>query len=130
MSQQPCGTIKIVLRLFRDHPLQITYSRGEISQLNLGYPTAVERVRRVGAGRNRFVVTFARPDVLPFFEITISQLLIIACRRIVEDDRLKLADSAAARKDFERLPQKAKVGQHLNENINNRAETAADEDDP
>jgi hypothetical protein len=65
-----------------------------------------------------------------FLEIQIRQLFEVADGRVVKDGCLELVDSATTRKPVERTSQQIHVGKNLRDDIDQRPESAAKQDDP
>src|SRR5581483_9012247 len=128
--EQAEGASVVVLAGVGDNALQVLRGRGPIAQLQFGEGAAIVVVRRAGARRDRLGVSLARFGKAPFLAVQVGQLLIVSRRGIVEDDGLQLANALAPRKDFERLLHQHDVGRGLNQQVGERAESAAQEDDP
>ena len=67
---------------------------------------------------------------LVVLEQQIAELFVVADRRVVDDRGLQLLDVPAAREDLERRAQQARVGDDFERDVDERAEAAADDDDP
>src|SRR6185295_13182781 len=80
--------------------------------------------------RDDLVVQLARARELSFLEIQIRELLLVADRRVVDDDPFELLDAPAAGQRVERPAQQFHVGYCLGNDVDERTESSADQDDP
>ena len=126
---QARGALVVVLRLARDHPLEIGRGGRKIVQRDFAQRAPVERIDRFRF-REHLVEALARPRELPVVEIEIAELFVVADRRIVEDEPFELLDALSAREDLKRAAQQAGVGNDFDDDVDQRADAAEHEDDP
>ena len=90
------------------------------------------RYRRVDlvASRDDPIEAFARPRELPVVETQVAELFVVADRRVVDDQPFELLDALAAWKHLEGAADEPDVGGDFDDDVDERAEPAADEDDP
>src|SRR6266850_1809226 len=122
MRKQAGGAAKIIVRLFRDDPLQIGYRSGKVAHLNRADATPVKRVRCVRAGCDRSIECLARLGNLAIVHVEIAQLFVVSRRWIVANDGFELADALTAGKDFQALADQPKVRCRLHEQEDHRTE--------
>ena len=129
MRAQSCGALVVVFRIARDHLVEIGGGGPIVVQRQRAQGAAVERIDRV-RHRDHAIETFARLRDLLVVEIQIAELFVVADRRIVDDQPFQGLDALAAREDLVGAVQEAGVGKDLDEDVGQRAEAAADQDDP
>src|SRR4029077_11321961 len=100
MGAQAGGALEVVLRVTRGDELEIGGGGLEVLQSQCAQRAAVERIDRVRL-RDHPIEAVARPRELTVVEIQVAELLVIADRGIVEDQRFELLDALATRKDLE-----------------------------
>ena len=84
----------------------------------------------VRALTERVIEALARLAILLLLQQQIAQLLVIAGRRIVENDRAERVDPPPPREPAHGVPHQTEVGKHLDEEIDERTRTAEEDDDP
>jgi len=131
VCQQPDGAMEVVLRILRNNQLQIDQGGGEIVQPKFGQRPTVVRMQRVRpSGSDHLVIELPRAREPPFVQILVGELFEVADGRVVEDRRFEIADSAPASHRIEGAAQQARIRNNLGDDVDERAETAADENDP
>jgi hypothetical protein len=63
-------------------------------------------------------------------EVEIGQLLLVPDRRVVENGGFEHTNPSPARERLERSTEQPRIGDHFGDDVDQGAETAADEDDP
>ena len=128
MGAQACRALVVILRVAGDDLLEVGGGGGEIVQPDGAQRTAIERVDCI-APRDHPIETVARPLELPVVEIQISELFIVADRGIVEDGGFQFPDPLSTREDLKGAAEQAGVGDDLDDNVDQRADGAAHQDD-
>src|SRR5271168_4550920 len=85
MRQQSYAAMEVISGIGANGALQIRHRRSVISQLDLRDSAPIKRIHRIGALRDRAVVTSASPGKIPIVQIKQSQLFVIPSRRIIQD---------------------------------------------
>ncbi len=129
VRQQCEGAVGVVFRLTRRHVLEVGGRRGEVVQVNGRNATPVDRVLVSGARRDRLVVALACAGKLLFLEVQISQLLVVARRRVLEDHGLELTDALAPAECVVHVAEQAEIRNDLDEDVDQRAGRAEEKDD-
>src|SRR5690348_16183397 len=113
--------MEVVLRIRFHRSLQIRHRCRKVTQFNLRDPTAIKRIRMVGARRNSAVVAGTSACKISVIQIKQSEFLQISRGRIVDDGPLQFVDSPAPGKYLEGTPQKTCVRDHLHGDIDQGA---------
>src|SRR5271168_5042437 len=101
--------MKVIRGILRDHLFKIGQGSAKVTHESCSHPSTVKRVERVGAGRDRLVVTLAGSSVLPFFEIQIGEFLIISRGGVIQNGGFEFVNPPAPGKYLEGLAHQASV---------------------
>src|ERR1700683_3414688 len=118
MSQQPFGTLKVVIRISRNRALEIGNRRREIPQFDLSDAAAVEGIDGISSRRDRPIVASACPGKVAVVKIEQAEFFVVARRRIIENGPLQFMNPPPPRKRLKRPPQKPGIGNHFDDDIN------------
>ena len=78
MGQQATSTVEIVNRILGDHALKIRHCVHSIAKLQCANATAIERIERISASRDRPVKGGSRLFQLAVLHVEVPKLLEVA----------------------------------------------------
>src|SRR4030095_1064257 len=96
--------------------------------MNRSNPAPVDRSQVGLAGRDGLVVTLSRAGELLLLQVQISQLFVVAGRRVLEHDGLELTNAVATPECVVHVTEQSEVGNDLDEDVNQRARRTEEED--
>src|SRR5579863_4777497 len=129
MRQQPYASMKVVVRIGSNRPLQVGHGGVKVAQFNFGDTSAVKRIHRIRPLRNRAVITRASPREIPVVQIKQPQLFIISRRRIISDRPLQLVNPSSSWKGLKRSTQQLRIRNHFRNDVNQRSDPSQKYDD-